>query len=402
VHKADHNFVLEDFLMAFNEPENRNQKPRDPWKQEPEPGPPDLEELMKKLNDGIGKLFGRGSKPGNGGGSGGDGGQQANPLAWMIVPIALVTIMFMALSAFHTVQEAERGVVLRLGKYDRELKPGLSMTLPAPFERVKKVDVMTVRSTDDEGQILTRDENIVDVKFSVQYRVRNARQFLFSMSDPEDTVRQVAESAVRLVVGSLTMDEILLGGREAIASQTRSSAQQILDRYNVGLEISAVNLQDIRPPEKVRKDFDEAIQAREEAATSINRAETYANGLIPEARGAAAQIVAEATAYREAVVAKATGDAARFTLLLEEYRKAPEVTRQRLYLDTMQLVLERSTKMVVDGDVGKPLLYLPSNSSSGGDLQSQAPVLSPEQLAPVVDESELISTRPERTDRGNR
>lgn len=347
--------------MAWNEPGNNK---KDPWKSGGNDQPPDLDEIFRKLNAKLGGLFG-GRKPANGGGTSG-----GNPFAsggLIIGGIALLLVLWMASSTVHFIPEAERGVVLRFGKYDRTIAQGLQFTWPRPIEQVSRVDIARVRTKSDAGQMLTRDENIVDMDFSVQYRIRNPRDFLYNLSDPEETVKQVAESAVRQVAGRNVMDFILLEGRERVASESKEIMQSVLDKpYRSGIEVLAVNLQDIRPPKDVKDAFDDAIKARENAATSINQAETYANGEVPKARGRAARVLEEALGYKTAVETRARGEAERFTLLQQQYQLAPAVTRQRLYLETMQSVLRRTPKVLIDVDKGNNMMYLPLDKLTQG------------------------------------
>ncbi len=347
--------------MAWNDPGNNK---KDPWKSGGNDQPPDLDEIFRKLNSKLGGLFGGGKKSASNGNSSGGGGISIN---LVLAVIAGLIVLWMASSAVHFIPEAERGVVLRFGKYDRTIAQGLQFTWPRPIEQVMRVDIARVRTKSDAGQMLTRDENIVDMDFSVQYRVNNPRDFLFNLSDPEETVKQVAESAVRQVAGRNVMDFILLEGRERVASESKSIMQDILNQpYRAGIEVLAVNLQDIRPPKEVKDAFDDAIKARENAATSINQAETYANGEVPKARGRAARVTEEATGYKTAVETRARGEAERFTLLQQQYRLAPEVTRQRLYLETMQSVLRRTSKVLIDVEAGNNMMYLPLDKLTQG------------------------------------
>lgn len=350
--------------MAWNEPGNNK---KDPWKSGGNDQPPDLDEIFRKLNSKLGGLFGGRKTPAAGGGPSSTGGSNRKGIMLIVGGALVLLLLWMASSAVHFIPEAERGVVLRFGKFDRTIAQGLQFTWPRPVEVVRRVDIARVRTKSDAGQMLTRDENIVDMDFSVQYRVRNPRDFLFSLSDPEETVKQVAESAVRQVAGRNVMDFILLEGRERVAAESKTIMQEILDQpYRSGIEILAVNLQDIRPPKEVKDAFDDAIKARENAATSVNQAETYANGEVPKARGRAARVLEEATGYKAAVEARAVGEAERFVLLQGQYELAPEVTRTRLYLETMQSVLRSTPKVLVDVDQGNNMLYLPLDKMARG------------------------------------
>lgn len=333
--------------MAWNEPGNGKKK--DPWSSGGDQ-PPDLDEVFRNLQNRLRGIFGGGrGTPTGGTGSGGFG------VGWLIVGLLLVWI---AVSSVHIIDEPERGVVLRFGQHVRVLQPGLNFTWPPPIERVQTVDVDQVRSVTKEGAMLTRDENIVEVDLAVQYRVKNAEDFLFQVENPEETLGQASESAMRQVIGDNEMDFVLLEGRAEIALQMRQILQDILDRYQTGLELTAVNLQEVRPPQAVKEAFDDAISAREDKERLQNEAEAYANGIVPEARGRAARIVQEAEAYKASITAVAEGEAQRFILQLTEYLRAPEVTRQRLFLETMERVMGESAKVLIDAK-GNNVMYLP-------------------------------------------
>lgn len=336
--------------MAWNEPGNGK---KDPWSSGGGDQPPDLDEVFRKLQRRLGGLFGGNGdrRPTRGGGGGGMGG---------LLPIfAVLAVAWLVYDSVYIVEEAERGVVLRFGKYNHTMQPGANFTFPRPIDRVFKVDVAQVRAVTSQGQMLTKDENIVGLNFGTQYRVNDAQNFLFKVRTPESTIREAAESALRQVIGDSEMDFILREGRAEIAADTAQLLQDILDRYETGLEVTALNLEDVRPPEQVKAAFDDAIKAREDEDRFKNEAEAYANQEIPEARGRAARITQEAEAYREAKIAQAAGEAKRFELLLAEYERAPEVTRQRLYLETMENVLRRASKVVIDVSDGNNIMYLP-------------------------------------------
>ncbi len=339
--------------MPWNEPGDN--KPRDPWGSGGRQGdqPPDLDEVFRKLQQRLQAMFGGGkpSEPRDGGGGSG--------LGVVVALVLLGGLVWMVADSAHIVEQTERGVVTRFGAYSRTLPPGLQFTLPRPFETLEKVDVTQIRSVSDQGSMLTRDENIVQIEFSVQYRVKNAEQFLFQVRDPEGTLKQAAEAALRHAVGDSDMDYILGSGRAEVGILTKQLIQDLLDEYNTGLEITQFNLKDARPPEAVKAAFDDATRAREDKETFKNEAEAYANTVIPEARGQAARLLEEAQAYRARVVALATGEAERFRLQLEAYREAPAITRQRLYLDMLEQVLSSSRKVLMDGEQGNNVLYLP-------------------------------------------
>lgn len=356
--------------MAWNEPGPG----RDPWNQGPKrgEGAPDLDEMLKRFKQRFG-----------GGAPGGKGGL---PLPGRMLGLlaALLGLLWIA-SGFYVVDEQERGVVLRLGKYVGTAEPGLQWHLPWPIEREEIVNVTGVRSVKDEAVILTKDENIVDIELSVQYRVSSAEDYLFNVDDPDMTLRQATKSAVREVVGQSTMDFILTDGREEVAERTKRLLQDRLNDYKSGLTVTEINLQQAQPPEPVQAAFADAIKAREDQQRLKNEAEAYANDRLPRARGAAARELEEASAYQAQVVAKAQGDAARFSQLVAEYHKAPKVTRERLYLDSMSSVLSNTSKVLVDVDKNGSMIYLPldqvmknqprvPDAGNAGDLPSaQAP-----------------------------
>ena len=340
--------------MPWNEPGGNK---KDPWSgNRGDQGPPDLDELLRKLSGGIGRIFGGGR---SGGGSGGS--------ASGIVLILVVLVGLWFASGFYVVSEGERGVVQRFGAHTELTLPGLRWHLPYPIEKTTIVDVQNVRNAQHAGSMLTQDENIVDLEIMVQYRVKDPVAYLFNVANPDapefaaatGTLGQVMESALREVVGRNDMDFILLEGREAIAADTQTLMQETVDSYGAGLDVVKVNLQRAQAPQAVQGAFADAVRAREDEARFRNEAEAYANTVIPEARGQAARLVEEAAGYRDQVIARSEGEAERFEKLLAEYRKAPDVTRERLYLDTIQEVMSRSSKVMVDVEGGNNLLYLP-------------------------------------------
>lgn len=338
--------------MAWNEGPNR-----DPWSQGPgggKPGgngPPDLDEMLKRLK----ARFGGGNNSG-----GGPRGSSGPGIPRATVGLALAVIAGVWLfSGVYVVDEQERGVVLRFGEYNRTAMPGVGWRAPWPIESMERVNVTQVRQITDRQSMLTKDENIVDVELTVQYRVSAVEDYLFNVDDPDLTLQQATKSAVRETVGRSEMDFILTEGRQAIADQTKQILQETLDGYKSGLVVTEVNLQQAQPPEAVQAAFADAIKAREDQERLKNEAEAYSNDRLPKARGAAARQIAEATAYRDQVVARAEGDASRFTQLLLEYQRAPAVTRERLYLDSMSDVMSGSSKVLIDVDKSNPMFYLP-------------------------------------------
>jgi membrane protease subunit HflK len=367
--------------MAWNEP--GGSKDRDPWgNRGQDQGPPDLDEVLRKFQDKVTSLFG---------GKGGKGGRrstgQGGLFGFGLVAIVLVVVWF--ISGIYIVEEGRQGVILQFGKYKETTDPGLHW-YPRFIQSKEIVDVRRVRSislgmSTDEALMLTQDENIVDVKFTVQYEVNDPKNFLFNVRDPqgvpdlEATIRQATESAVREVVGKNGMDFIITEGRPEVAARAQRLVQEILDGYNAGITVTRLNMQDAQAPQQVQHAFDDAIKAREDEQRQINEAEAYSNDILPRARGQAARIVQEANAYRDQVVAQAEGDATRFTRVLAEYERAPAVTRERLYLEAMEDVLGNSSKVMVDVQQGNSLLYLPLDrmGKGGSALESAGRAMPP-------------------------
>jgi modulator of FtsH protease HflK len=293
-----------------------------------------------------------------------------------------VLVAWFALDSWSRIDESQRGVVLRFGKFDRLMGSGLNFKWPSPIEQVYVVDTTKVRSTSDQVRMLTKDENLVIVDFNVQYTVSNAKDFTFGVRDPEETLRQAAESAVRQVIGGSTMETIISPERTALVDSAKKILQETLNYYNAGLEVTELSFPNLRPPQEVKEAFDDAIAAREDKQRLQNEADAYAKKVVPEARGDAARIRAEAEGDRASAIAKATGDAERFRLIAEQYKLAPEVTRKRLLLETMQQVLSNSRKVLVEGG-GDKVLYL-----------SMDPAQSPSSLPPVVAQPTPARTLP--------
>lgn len=351
--------------MAWNEPGSGKQ--RDPWRDNGNDPRNDVEAAVKRLKDMVGRLFGGG---GNGGSAGaGSGGGSGG----MIVAVIGLLIAWVLFDSFAVIKANEAGVVLRFGKLSRSMPPGFNIKFPRPIETVEKVDATQIRAMSDSVRMLTRDENFVQVDFNTQYQVADATRYLFATKNPDETLKQAAESAVREVIGTSKLDAIMPDQRvepaegEApainpsaeLALQAKRVVQQTLDRYDAGLTVTELNFQNVRPPAEVKESFDDAISAREDRQRASNVADAYAKRVVPEARGEAARILAEAEGYKAERIAKAEGDADRFNLIASEYRAAPEVTRKRLYLETLQQVVGNTPK-VIDFTSGKNLLYLPS------------------------------------------
>ncbi len=331
--------------MAWNEPGGGN---RDPWKGKK--NTPDVDAFLRRLRDGLGNVLG-------GNGSGGGGGGSSSRPGTVLLIIAALAIVWIALSSWISVDAQRVGVVLRFGKFDRIMHNGFNLKWPAPVEQVILVDT-TSKQTTDEVRMLTKDENIVQINFTVQYQVVDAQKYLFAATSPDETLKQAAESAVRQVIGGSDMDTILSSHGSDVVGETKKVLQLTLDGYSVGLIVNEINFQNLLPPHEVKEAFDDVNKASNDQKQFINNAQAYAAKVVPLARGDAARILAAAQGYKAAQIAAATGDAQRFNLVDAQYRAAPEVTRKRLYLDTMQKVLAGSQK-VIDQSNGKSILYLP-------------------------------------------
>lgn len=348
--------------MAWNEPGNSgNGNGRDPWGNRGDQGPPDLDEVVRKMRDKIGGLFG-----GSGSGSGGDGSGSSSSanLGGSFSMIILALAAWFLYDASYVIQPAERGVVLRFGKSVDTLLPGFNMRMPRPFETVVRINVENIRKlsvggTQAESLMLTRDENIIDIEFSVQYKIKNASDYVFNVRNPEESLLHATETAVREVVGKTNMDYVITEGRDVVAIQARELVQQILDDYGTGIVVTEFNMQDAQPPEQVQNAFADAVKAREDEVRFKNEAEAYSRDLLGKAVGAAQREVLDAQGYRSKVIESSTGEAARFSNLLIEYEKAPEVTRERLYIEAMETVLGNSTKIMTDTKGGNNIMYLP-------------------------------------------
>jgi modulator of FtsH protease HflK len=338
--------------MAWNEP-GGNSNNQDPWggrKGGGRQGPPDLDEAFRKLQESLNGIFGGGKKR-DGDGQGG---------GWGLLGIGAALLFAVWLwNAIYIVDAQEQAVILQLGKYDRTVEQGLSIYFP-PFEKKFQENVTRERSFSKEGQMLTEDENIVEVPLTVQYKISNLKDFVLNVDAPEVSLQHATESALRHVAGSTSMDEVITLGREQMGLEVSKRLQNFLNDYGTGITVTQVNIQRATAPAEVKDAFDDVIRAREDEQREKNQAETYANGVVPEARGQAQRIIEDANGYRDEVVARAQGEADRFSKLVAEYRKAPEVTRQRLYLDTMQQVFSNTSKVLVTGKDGQNnLLYLP-------------------------------------------
>ncbi|MBS4078981.1 MULTISPECIES: FtsH protease activity modulator HflK [Pseudomonas] len=362
--------------MAWNEP-GGNSNNQDPWggkrrNNGDRKGPPDLDEAFRKLQESLNGLFGGGKKRGDdGGGSGKSRGGFGGLIGIVLVVLAAIWLY----SAVYVVDEQEQAVVLRFGKYYETVGPGLNIYLP-PIDKKYMENVTRERAYTKQGQMLTEDENIVEVPLTVQYKISNLQDFVLNVDQPEISLQHATDSALRHVVGSTAMDQVLTEGRELMASEIKERLQRFLDTYRTGITVTQVNVQNAAAPREVQEAFDDVIRAREDEQRSRNQAETYANGVVPEARGQAQRIIEDANGYRDETVSRAKGEADRFTKLVAEYRKAPEVTRERLYLDTMQEVFSNTSKVLVTGNKNgqSNLLYLPLDKMIQNSSGSNAPV----------------------------
>ena len=351
--------------MAWNEPGGAGSG-KDPWsaRKPSGEGPPDLDEVARKLRERFGALFG-GKRGDNGG----------KPSAWGIGWMALLAVVIWAGSGIYIIDPPERGIVLRFGQYQATTLAGPHWHIPYPIEKVEVINTDQIRNVEigfrtastgqqptdvlRESLMLTQDENIIDIKLAVQYRIKEARDYVFNVRDPDITLGQVTESVVREIVGKSKMDYVLGEGRRDIEERSEKLIQEVLDRYRTGLELTRANVQGAQAPEEVQNAFLDVIRSREDEQRLINEAQTYANGVIPAARGGAARQLQEAEAYKSKVIAQAEGEASRFTQVLGQYKLAPEITRKRLYLEAMESVLSNSSKVMVDIKGGNNLLYLP-------------------------------------------
>jgi len=378
--------------VAWNEPGSSGGK--DPWGRRKEQGPPDLDQIFRNLRDRLAGLFG------GGGGRPGRGDERVNQFGLGL--ISIVALALWLLTGFYIIQQGERGVELRFGRRNEVTGPGLHWRWPWPMERVEKVNVEQVSTLwigrrgdkgagQDSGYMLTEDENIIVAEFSVQFKIKDANDYLFNVRDPVTTVVQAMESATREVVGKNKLDFVITEGQLEVADKTQQLLQEILDRYKSGIQVTQVKMQKAAPPEEVKAAFEDAIKAREDGERVKKEAQAYMNDVIPRARGAAARLIQEAQAYKASVMARAEGDARRFTSIVTEYAKAPTVTRDRMYLETMEQVLSSSTKIFVDQKGGNNLLYLPldklvpNTAATAGPASNLQPLPEPEIGAPVRD-----------------
>lgn len=338
--------------MAWNEPGNNGGRDdKDPWGNKNhggrEQGPPDLDEVFSKLSRKVGGVFGNKKGPTGSGSAVGLGA------------VAVLAVAVWGFSGFYTVSEAEQGVVLRFGKFDQIVKPGLNWK-PTFIDEVIPVNVQAIRSLRASGLMLTKDENVLKVEMDVQYRVDNAEKYLFSVTNADDSLRQATDSALRAVIGDSTMDQALTTGRQTIRANTQAAIDKIISKYDMGIRVVDVNFQSARPPEAVKDAFDDAIAAREDEERYVREAEAYSNDILPKATGRAERLKNEAEGYSQRVINGALGDVAQFDKLLPQYEAAKKVTRERMYLDTMERVYSNTSKVLIDTKSGgNNVMYLP-------------------------------------------
>jgi membrane protease subunit HflK len=370
--------------------------PSDPqWGKKNNEGPPDLDEILRKLQQKISGLLGfRPRMPGGPTGPSGPG--MGHAVGGGLIFIVLLIVAVWLASGFYIVEEGRRGVVLRLGKYLETTQPGPRWHIPYPIESAEVVNVSGVRTVEvgyrgnpknkqpQEALMLTDDENIVDVQFAIQYNLKGAEDYLFNNRNPDDNVLQAAETSIREIVGKSKMDFVLNQGRSEVAARVKVLMQQILDRYKTGILVTTVNLQGVQAPEQVQSAFEDVVRAGQDRERFKNEGQAYANDVVPKARGVAARLFEEANGYRQSVVATAQGDTSRFRQILAEYERAPQVTRERIYLETMQQILGATSKVVVDQKGGQNMIFLPLNEIMKLTGQSLASPELPRSLAPEV------------------
>ncbi len=389
--------------MAWNEPDGPGDK--DPWGRKRDQGPPDLDQIVKNIQNKLAGVFG--SKRG--------GGAPAGAGKAGIGLIAVVVALLWLVTGTYIIQPGESGVELRFGRKTEVNGPGLHWHLPFPIESKEVVNTeristlelgyrrnektLGVTKVPKEALMLTEDENIIDIEFALRYKIKDPMAFLFNVADPSATIAQAMESAVREAVGKSRLDFVLTEGRAEVEQSVRASLQEMLDRYQSGVHVVTVEMQKALPPQEVKAAFDDAVKAREDEQRLINEAEAYSNDVIPRARGAAARILEESQAYRASVIARAEGDAERFNQIMREYVKAPRVTRQRLYIEAMEHILSTTTKVFVDQKNGNNVLYLPLDRM-GTSSQPPTPALrAPEEEEELPAASEPLRDRQRDTRR---
>jgi len=356
--------------MAWNEPGGN--KDQDPWnsgRRNNNDGPPDLDEVIKKGMEKVNRIFG--NKPSSGGG-GGSGGSKSSS-AGLIGLVLVVLVGFVIWDSMYRIDEKERAVVLRFGEYLDTKGPGLQFKVPL-IDKVFIEQVTSVRNLTKKGHMLTQDENIVDIDLMVQFVISDLRDFLLTMRDPVITLDYATDSALRHEVGATLMDQVLTEGRAILSINVQDRLQRYLEFYGSGIEVKKVNINAAQPPQQVKSAFEEVQRAKEDEQKLVNRAESYRNQVVPESRGLASRMIEEANAYKSEVISKAEGETDRFLDILAVYRSAPEVTRERMYIDTMQKVLSNSTKLLIDQNEGTNIMYLPLDQLMKRNVASEPSV----------------------------
>lgn len=372
--------------MAWNEPGSGNGKRQDPWGKNND-SPPDLDQVFKKFQDKLREMFG-GKK--SGGSDFGTSGQNSG-IGVSSGLLFVIVILLYIISGFYIVKPAEQGVITRFGKYNRTVGPGPHW-YPQFIEQKDVVNTEELLSIREAGTMLTKDENLVSVEIQVQYRISDVNNFLFKVIEPEKSLKQAAESALRQAIGHNKLDFIITSGRLEIEEQTRKQIVNTLENYNSGIYIAAVNLKEAKAPEQVKAAFDDVTKAREDRERFIHEAETYYNKIVPEARGLSQQMLQEAEAYKQEIVNGAIGNTLRFNLVLPEYKKSPQITKTRLYIDAMEQVFSNTSKILVDVNSGNNLIYLPLDKLMKSSKLDAAPEVkgAPEQQQVKHDEPSAV------------
>ncbi len=390
--------------MAWNEPGKDDKKDQDPWNKNDkknEQGPPDLDVVFQKISGFLGGLFGKKSTQGPTGGSG-----NANGGKFVAIAILTIIVLVWFASGWYTVKESDRGVVLRLGAYHSQVEPGLHWN-PKFVDQIIPINVEAFRTLPTSGFMLTEDENIVQVAMEIQYRIVSPEKYLFSVTNPDNSLLQALDSSLRFVIGHSTMDDALTTGREVVRQETWEMLDKIIAPYDLGIQILDVNLQQTRPPEQVKDAFDDAIAAQEDEERFVREAEAYEREKEPIARGQVKRIEQQARSYEEGIVLQAQGAVAKFNQLLPEYQANPEVTRQRLYIESMEKVLSNSSKVLIDNKAGGNLTFLPldklmSNPANGASrlpIQTEIETRSRADEQADLDEKAATSVRDSRSTR---
>lgn len=398
-------------LLSLNDPEwGRGSKDGKRDDKKSDDGPPELDQLWRDFNQSLARMFGKNDQ--GGGGPTGTGGSGSDMAKLGIVVLLSVLGFFWMISGFFIVQEGQTGVVTTFGKYSYQTGSGFNWRWPTPIQSHEIVDVQQVRTVEigyrnspknklaKESLMLTDDENIIDIQFAVQYKLKDAAKWLYNNSNKEDMVLQVAETAIREIVGKSKMDFVLYEGREKVALDVNLLMQQVLDRYNSGVQVTNVTMQAVQPPEQVQAAFDDAVKAGQDKERQKNEGQAYANDVIPKARGEASRMLQDAEGYRSRVIANAEGNTARFKQVLAEYQKAPAVTRDRMYLETMQQIFTSTTKLMIDAKSANNMMYLPLDKIMGqvDGAQNRAPTAVSNNVTPV----DTIPTVEVRANKDNR